>query len=135
MEGAQHYDAKVVQSKVNELLAVEAPVVQVVTPEATEAPAPEAVPAPAPVQSTDTSSVDAVANQMAARTGVSADQWKGVIFRESGNNPQAVNASSGAYGYFQLLGHGEYPGMPVQDQIDMAVQVYQSQGAGAWVAW
>lgn len=85
--------------------------------------------------STNTSSIDAVANQMASRTGVSAAQWKGVIQRESGGNANAVNASSGAYGLFQLLGHGEHSGMSVQDQIDTAVGVYKSQGSGAWVGW
>lgn len=84
---------------------------------------------------TNTSSIDAIANQMAERTGVSASQWKGVIQRESGGNGSAVNASSGAYGYFQLLGHGEHAGMSVQDQIDTAVGVYQSQGSSAWVGW
>ena len=84
---------------------------------------------------TNTSSIDAIANQMAERTGVSASQWKGVIQRESGGNGSAVNASSGAYGYFQLLGHGEHAGMSVQDQIDTAVEVYQSQGSSAWVGW
>ncbi|HJG40655.1 MAG TPA: transglycosylase family protein, partial [Staphylococcus saprophyticus] len=84
---------------------------------------------------TSTSSIDAIANQMAERTGVSASQWKGVIQRESGGNANAVNASSGAYGLFQLLGHGEHAGMSVQDQIDKAVEVYNNQGAGAWVAW
>ncbi|RIO62168.1 lytic transglycosylase domain-containing protein, partial [Mammaliicoccus sciuri] len=84
---------------------------------------------------TNTSSIDAIANQMAERTGVSAAQWKGVIQRESGGNAHAVNSSSGAYGLFQLLGHGEHAGMSVQDQMDAAVNVYNSQGAGAWVAW
>lgn len=84
---------------------------------------------------TNTSSIDSVAQQMAERTGVSASQWKGVIQRESGGNANAVNASSGAYGLFQLLGHGEHAGMSVQAQMDKAVEVYESQGAGAWVAW
>ena len=81
------------------------------------------------------SDVASVAAAMAARTGVPASQWEGVIMRESGGNPNAVNPSSGAYGYLQLLGHGEYPGMSVQEQIDMAVNVYNSQGPGAWTAW
>ena len=72
------------------------------------------------------------AEKMAANTGVSADQWAAIIARESGGNPNAQNSSSGAYGLFQLLGHGEYQGMSVDDQIKMATQVYQSQGAGAW---
>lgn len=85
--------------------------------------------------SNDTSSIDAIAQQMAERTGVSASQWKGVIQRESGGNPHAVNASSGAYGLFQLLGHGEHSGMSVQEQINTAAQVYKQQGSGAWVGW
>lgn len=84
---------------------------------------------------TNTSSIDSVANQMAQRTGVSAAQWKGVIQRESGGNAHAVNASSGAYGLFQLLGHGEHAGMSIEDQMDTAVKVYETQGPGAWVAW
>ncbi|ANQ65211.1 transglycosylase family protein [Staphylococcus equorum] len=84
---------------------------------------------------TNTSSIDSVAQQMAERTGVSAAQWKGVIQRESGGNANAVNASSGAYGLFQLLGHGEHAGMSVEAQMDAAEEVYNSQGAGAWVAW
>ncbi|PTE88301.1 transglycosylase SLT domain-containing protein [Staphylococcus equorum] len=93
------------------------------------------VAAPKASTTTNTSSIDSVAQQMAERTGVSASQWKGVIQRESGGNANAVNASSGAYGLFQLLGHGEHAGMSVQDQMDKAVEVYESQGAGAWVAW
>ena len=139
------YDAEKVQNKVNDLLnhvVVNTPVAQV-TPSVVETPVAEQAPvaqteqapvAQATYASGDTSA-EAAAQQMAARTGVSADQWMGVIQRESGGNSSAVNASSGAYGYFQLLGHGEYAGMSVQEQIDMAVQVYQSQGADAWVAW
>lgn len=76
--------------------------------------------------------VDSAAQAMANNTGVPASQWAAVIMRESGGNPNAVNASSGAYGLFQLLGHGEYQGMSVDAQVSMATAVYQSQGAGAW---
>jgi hypothetical protein len=76
--------------------------------------------------------VSYAANQMAQNTGVSASQWVHVIMAESSGNPNATNASSGAYGLFQLLGHGEYQGMSVDAQIAMATQVYQTQGAGAW---
>lgn len=78
------------------------------------------------------SSVSSVANEMASRTGVSAAKWQQIIMRESGGNANISNASSGAYGLFQLLGHGEHPGMSVADQINMATNVYNAQGLSAW---
>lgn len=73
-----------------------------------------------------------VAQQMAAKTGVSATTWQRIIDRESGGNANAVNASSGAYGYFQLLGHGEHAGMSTSEQVNMAASVYKAQGMSAW---
>ena len=73
-----------------------------------------------------------VAQQMAAKTGVSAATWQQIINRESGGNANAVNASSGAYGYFQLLGHGEHAGMSAEEQVNMAANVYKAQGMSAW---
>ena len=73
-----------------------------------------------------------VAQQMAAKTGVSATTWQRIINRESGGNANAVNASSGAYGYFQLLGHGEHAGMSTSEQVNMAASVYKAQGMSAW---
>ena len=73
-----------------------------------------------------------VAQQMAAKTGVSAATWQRIIDRESGGNANAVNASSGAYGYFQLLGHGEHAGMSTTEQVNMAADVYKAQGMSAW---
>lgn len=81
---------------------------------------------------TDSNVVNYAAQQMANATGVSASQWAAVIMRESSGNPDAVNTSSGAYGLFQLLGHGEYSGMSVDAQVSMAAGVYQAQGAAAW---
>lgn len=52
--------------------------------------------------------------------------------RESGGNANVSNASSGAYGLFQLLGHGEHAGMSVAEQINMATNVYNAQGLSAW---
>lgn len=94
----------------------------------------QANPAPAKASSNyqGSSSVSSVANQMAARTGVPASEWALIIQRESGGNPNVSNASSGAYGLFQLLGHGEHPGMSVSEQMDMATQVYHAQGLSAW---
>ncbi|MDP1270793.1 hypothetical protein, partial [Klebsiella pneumoniae] len=39
---------------------------------------------------------------MAQGTGVSADVWTGVIYRESSNNPYALN-SLGCFGYLQIM--------------------------------
>jgi spore germination protein YaaH len=78
------------------------------------------------------SSINSVAQEMQARTGVSAATWQQIINRESGGNANAVNASSGAYGYFQLLGHGEYAGMSTSEQVNMAANVYKAQGMSAW---
>ena len=78
------------------------------------------------------SSTGSVAEQMAAKTGVSAATWQQIINRESGGNANAVNASSGAYGYFQLLGHGEHAGMSTSEQVEMAADVYNAQGMSAW---
>jgi len=81
-------------------------------------------------------SPEAVANYMANATGVSASTWLGVIARESGNNPYAVNASTGCYGYLQLHPvHGNVSGMTPEQYLQTAVGVFQSQGAGAWEAW
>lgn len=81
---------------------------------------------------TGSSSVNSVANEMASRTGISASEWAMIIQRESGGNANVSNASSGAYGLFQLLGHGEHVGMSVSEQMDMATSVYNAQGLSAW---
>ena len=73
--------------------------------------------------------ITALANYMAsAHPVMSAGQWANVISRESGGSLTATNASSGAYGVFQLLGHGEYPGMTLGQQIAMA----STLPASAW---
>ncbi|ABG21617.1 transglycosylase (endogenous virus) [Lactococcus phage KSY1] len=80
---------------------------------------------------TTSGSVDitALANYMAsAHPVMSAGQWANVISRESGGSLTATNASSEAYGVFQLLGHGEYPGMTLGQQIAMA----STLPASAW---
>lgn len=73
-----------------------------------------------------------VAQQMATRTGVSEETWAYIIQRESGGNANIRNASSGAFGYLQLLGHGEHDGMSADEQVNMAVDVYNAQGLSAW---
>lgn len=106
-----------------------APKTQVATPKATTSNTPVAK---SSTGYTGSSSVNAVANEMASRTGVSASEWAMIIQRESGGNANVSNASSGAYGLFQLLGHGEHAGMSVSEQIDMATSVYNAQGLNAW---
>lgn len=106
-----------------------APKTQVATPKATTSNTPVAK---SSTGYTGGSSVNAVANEMASRTGVSASEWATIIQRESGGNANVSNASSGAYGLFQLLGHGEHAGMSVSEQMDMATSVYNAQGLSAW---
>lgn len=75
------------------------------------------------------SEVQAVANQMASRTGQSASYWKAIMWRESNNQVHAANPASTARGLFQLL-HGGTGS--VQDQINNAASLYEKQGTQAW---
>ena len=79
--------------------------------------------------------INALANYMVSNTanaaGYSASEWAYIITRESGGNVSAMNASSGAYGALQLLGHGEYQGMPLSEQAQMAGKL----PAGSWVVY
>lgn len=75
------------------------------------------------------SSVSSVAQEMQARTGVSASEWSQIIQRESGGNVNAQNLSSSAHGLFQSEHN---PGNTVQSQINDAVNVYKQQGMSAW---
>ena len=70
------------------------------------------------------------AQQMAARTGVSATVWEGIIARESNGDVNAANPS-GASGLFQTMpGWGSTA--TVEDQINAAVKAYNAQGLSAW---
>lgn len=73
---------------------------------------------------------------MAQGTGVSADVWAGVIYRESSNNPYALN-SLGCFGYLQIMQsvHGNVSSWSPQAYLDKAIEIYHSQGARAWEAW
>lgn len=78
--------------------------------------------------------VNALANYLAGAgmsAGYSASEWAYIIQRESTGNVTATNASSGAYGALQLLGHGEYQGMTLGEQIDMA----RGLPRGSWVVY
>lgn len=74
-------------------------------------------------------SISSVAQEMQARTGVSASEWALIIQRESNGEVNATNASSGAHGLFQSEHN---PGNTVQSQINDAVNVYKQQGLSAW---
>lgn len=73
---------------------------------------------------------------MAQGTGVNADVWAGVIYRESSNNPYALN-SLGCFGYLQIMQsvHGNVSSWSPQAYLDKAIEIYRSQGAQAWEAW
>jgi hypothetical protein len=59
---------------------------------------------------------------------------------ESGGNPSAVNPSSGAGGYYQIMpstwaaygGTGAPQNAPMSEQTAIAQKIYQSQGPSAW---
>lgn len=112
------------------------------TPESTpvqEAPlAPTPAPAPTGVidlsQTSGSVDVNALANYLAGAgmsAGYSASEWAYIIQHESNGSVTATNASSGAYGALQLLGHGEYQGMTLGEQIDMA----RGLPRGSWVVY
>lgn len=112
------------------------------TPE--QAPVQEAPPAPAtnyaPVggidlnQTSGSVDINALANYLAGAgmsAGYSASEWAYIIQRESNGSVTATNASSGAYGVLQLLSHGEYQGMTLGEQINMA----RGLPRGSWVVY
>nr|DAD56686.1 MAG TPA: LysM [Caudoviricetes sp.] len=108
------------------------------------APVQEAPPAQAPApaqtggidlnQTSGSVDINALANYLARAgmsAGYSASEWAYIISRESNGSVTATNASSGAYGALQLLGHGEYAGMTLGEQINMA----RGLPAGSWVVY
>ncbi len=109
-----------------------------------QAPVQEAPPAQAPApaqaggidlnQTSGSVDINALANYLAGAgmsAGYSASEWAYIISRESNGSVTATNASSGAYGALQLLGHGEYAGMTLGEQINMA----RGLPAGSWVVY
>ncbi len=86
-----------------------------------------------PVSSTSgtlsSSEVQNVADQMEQRTGVSASEWKTIMWRESNNQVSVTNPSSGSHGLFQSM---YTKSDSVQDQVDDAASLYQKQGLQAW---
>ncbi|MFD2821590.1 hypothetical protein [Paraglaciecola chathamensis] len=78
---------------------------------------------------------EAAAQIMASKTGVPAEIWAGVIYRESSNNPTIVN-SIGCFGYLQLHPvHGASSTWTPEQYFDKAAELYATQGAAAWEAW
>ncbi|WP_373773955.1 transglycosylase SLT domain-containing protein [Streptococcus ferus] len=72
----------------------------------------------------------AAAAQMAAATGVPQSTWEYIIARESNGQANASNSSC-ASGLFQTMpGWGSTA--TVQDQINSAINAYNSQGLSAW---
>lgn len=142
---AEGYTADKVQAEVNNILLGETPKAQ--TP-AVETPAPQAEqapaqPAPTPQpaytggidlsQTTGSVDIHSLATYMVSNTpnsgGYSVAQWENIIYRESHGIVDVHNqGGSGAYGVFQLLGHGEYQGMTLGEQISMA----NTLPASAW---
>ena len=80
-------------------------------------------------QTSGTVDVNALGAYLASHKGIySAEKWARIIRRESNGRVDAQNPSSGAYGVLQLLGHGEYRGMTLGAQLQMAMPL----PASAW---
>jgi soluble lytic murein transglycosylase-like protein len=81
-------------------------------------------------------STPAVASAASTGSPLPACTWQ----PESGGNPSAVNASSGAGGYYQIMpstwaaygGSGAPQTASMSEQTAVAQRIYQSQGPSAW---
>lgn len=89
---------------------------------------------PQPIVTNATSGADYVARRMAEETGVSYDIWRGVIFRESGDQAQIVNPT-GHRGYLQIAEVHGNTDWSDEGQVQAAVKIFKAQGPGAWQAW
>lgn len=105
---------------VEEAPVAEAPVIEQVVPEQ-------------PV-SNSVKDADYAAQRMSDATGLSKAHWAGVIFRESGNNPNITNAT-GHFGFFQIDPIHGLVDTSVDGQINKAIEIYNAQGGNAWEAW
>lgn len=80
-------------------------------------------------QTTGTVNIQALGDWLEQNKGTfTSDQWQNIIRRESMGRVDIQNSSSGAYGVLQLLGHGEYRGMTLGEQLQMAMPL----PASAW---
>jgi hypothetical protein len=88
------------------------------------------------VNSPVTAVSQAVASAAPTASSLPACTWQA----ESGGNPGAVNPTSGAGGYYQIMpstwaaygGSGSPQSAPMSEQTAIAQKIYQSQGPGAW---
>ena len=89
---------------------------------------------PPPVS--DASSTSAGASVASSGSPLPTCTWQ----PESGGNPSAVNPSSGAGGYYQIMpstwaaygGTGAPQDAPMSEQTAIAQKIYHSQGPSAW---
>ena len=136
------FDVKAIQTEVNNILTGTTTQVSATEEQPTKvtsaAPAQAAESVSGGLNTSQTSGqidIQALANYMASNTanaaGYSASEWAYIITHESNGGIDSVNSSSGAYGAFQLLGHGEYAGMTLAEQIAMASKL----PAGSWVVY
>lgn len=80
-------------------------------------------------QTTGTVNIPALGDWLEQNKGTfTSAQWQNIIRRESMGRVDIQNSSSGAYGVLQLLGHGEYRGMTLGEQLQMAMPL----PASAW---
>ena len=76
--------------------------------------------------------VSYLANRMQANTGVSADMWRRLIFKECGNNVY-IDTGNGYYGAFQIAyKYWGGRGSDLDTQVAIATKIYRQQGMKAW---
>lgn len=88
------------------------------------------------VSSAPTASASSTASAAPTGSSLPACTWQ----PESGGNPSAVNPTSGAGGYYQIMpstwaaygGSGSPQSASMSEQTAIAQKIYQSQGSGAW---
>jgi len=81
-------------------------------------------------------SPEIAANYMSSKTGVSANKWLDVIYKESSGNPYVENELS-CWGLLQIMEsvHGQVSNLSPQEYLDKAVSIYQGSGGTAWATW
>ena len=81
-------------------------------------------------------SPEIAANYMSSKTGVSANKWLDIIYKESSGNPYIENELS-CWGLLQIMQnvHGQVSNLSPQEYLDKAVSIYQSSGGTAWATW
>ena len=113
-----------------------------VAPAPAPAPAPPPKPKPVPVAThvvipASRAQIAQIIRDAAARWGANPDQMLRVAMCESGLNPNAYNASSGATGLFQFkpptfYSHGGHNIWDPTDQANVAARMFAAGQASAW---